>query len=150
MCPCHRAIINLSNPMTYTATSSLSTPHPHSVSNTEQAYRILHLGFTVAPILAGFDKFFNILTDWSQYVPSFISSMLPMSLGVFLAIVGIIEMAAGLLVATRPKVGAYVVAAWLGLIIVNLLILQSFYDVALRDLGLMLGALALARLSADR
>jgi hypothetical protein len=120
------------------------------MSNTEQAYRILHTGFIVAPLLAGLDKFLGLLADWTIYVPQSVANMLPFSTSTFIMIVGVIEMFAGVLVATKPKVGAYVVAAWLGVIILNLLILGNYYDVALRDLGLMLGALALAKLSADR
>lgn len=120
------------------------------MSNTEQAYRILHLGFTVAPILAGLDKFLGLLADWTVYVPQSVANILPFSTSTFMMIVGVIEMFAGVLVATKPKIGAYVVAAWLGVIIINLLILGAYLDVALRDLGLLLGALALAKLSADR
>ena len=136
--------------MATTASHSLHVTRTRSMSNTEQAYRILHLGFTVAPILAGLDKFLGLLADWTVYVPQSVANILPFSTSTFMMIVGVIEMFAGVLVATKPKIGAYVVAAWLGVIIINLLILGAYLDVALRDLGLLLGALALAKLSADR
>ncbi len=110
-----------------------------------QAYRILHIGFTVAPILAGLDKFTNLLADWTQYLAPFIGNIVPAS--TFMAIVGVVEILAGLLVFFKPRIGAYVVAAWLAGIIFNLLLVPGYLDVALRDLGLFLGALALARLS---
>ncbi|HEU4510884.1 MAG TPA: hypothetical protein VFR78_21815 [Pyrinomonadaceae bacterium] len=110
-----------------------------------QAYQILHVGFTVAPIIAGLDKFFNLLVNWEQYLPSFVTNMVG---GHYLMmIVGVIEIVAGLGVAFKPKIFAYVVAAWLLLIIANLLMIPGYFDVALRDFGLALGALALARLS---
>ncbi len=110
-----------------------------------QAYQILHVGFTVAPIVAGLDKFFNLLVNWEQYLPSFVTNMIG---GEYLMmIVGVIEIVAGLGVAFKPKIFAYVVAAWLLLIIANLLMIPGYFDVALRDFGLALGALALARLS---
>lgn len=110
-----------------------------------QAYQILHVGFTVAPIVAGLDKFFNLLVNWEQYLPSFVTNMIG---GEYLMmIVGVVEIIAGLGVAFKPKIFAYVVAAWLLLIIANLLMIPGYFDVALRDFGLALGALALARLS---
>jgi hypothetical protein len=113
-----------------------------------QAYTILLIGFTVAPIIAGLDKFFNVLTNWTQYLSPTASNMLGGSAQQFMYLVGVIEIVAGIGVFLKPKIFAYVVAAWLGLIIVNLLMIPGYFDVALRDLGLMLGALALARLSA--
>jgi uncharacterized membrane protein HdeD (DUF308 family) len=112
-----------------------------------QAFRILQLGFVVAPIVAGVDKFFNWLTNWTQYVAPQITQALSMSARGFMMLVGVVEVAAGVLVLLKPKIGAYVVCAWLLGIIGNLLLLGGFYDVALRDLGLALGALALGRLS---
>jgi hypothetical protein len=112
-----------------------------------QAYRILHLGFIVAPTIAGLDKFFHLLVNWDQDLAPQIARVLPMSAHGFMLLVGVIEMAAGLLVALRPRIGAYVVAAWLGGIVLNLLIHGNYFDIALRDFGLMLGALALGRLS---
>lgn len=114
-----------------------------------QAYRILHFGFVVAPIVAGLDKFTNLLVNWSQYLPSFVSDMFGGSTSAVMMAVGAIEVVAGIGVAFKPRIFAYVVAGWLFLIIVNLLLIPGYFDVALRDLGLMLGALALARLSHD-
>ena len=109
------------------------------------AFRLLKFGFVVAPILAGADKFFNILTQWPKFLAPLIANRVPAE--TFMRAVGVIEVAAGLLVLFRPKLGGYVVAAWLFFIIVDLLAIPGYYDVALRDLGLMLAALALARLS---
>ena len=114
-----------------------------------QAYRILHLGFTVAPIVAGLDKFFNLLVDWDKYLPPFVNSLTGGHGHELMLAVGVIEIVAGLGVAFKPKVFAYVVAAWLLLIVVNLLMIPGYFDVALRDFGLSLGALALARLSQE-
>jgi hypothetical protein len=113
-----------------------------------EAYQILHMGFTVAPIVAGLDKFFNLLVNWEQYLPPFVSNLLGGYGHEMMLVVGVIEIIAGLGVFFKPKVFAYVVSAWLLLIIVNLLMIPGYYDVALRDLGLALAALALARLSA--
>src|SRR5262245_31055786 len=112
-----------------------------------QAYRILHIGFIAAPILAGVDKFFHWLTDWNQYLSPRVTDFLNLSSTTFMRGVGIVEIAAGLFVALKPRIGGYVVAAWLAGIIVNLLLIPGFYDIALRDFGLMLGAIALARLA---
>ena len=112
-----------------------------------QAYRILQFGFTVAPILAGLDKFFNFLVDWDKYLPPFVNKLVGGHGHELMLAVGVIEVVAGLGVAFKPKIFAYVVSVWLLLIIVNLLMIPGYFDVALRDLGLSLGALALARLS---
>jgi hypothetical protein len=116
-------------------------------SSAVEAYRILHLAFTVAPIVAGLDKFFNVLVNWEKYLPSFVNNMVGGHGHELMMAVGVVEIIAGLGVAFKPKIFAYVVAAWLLLIIVNLLMIPGYYDVALRDFGLALGALALARLS---
>jgi hypothetical protein len=112
-----------------------------------QAFRILHLGFVVAPILAGLDKFFDVLVDWDRYLAPVVTDVLPFSAHSIMVAVGVIEIAAGVLVAVRPRIGGYVVAVWLWGIIVNLLVAGDFYDIALRDFGLSLGALALALLA---
>lgn len=114
-----------------------------------QAYQILHFAFTVAPILAGLDKFFHLLTNWDMYLAPWIARMLPVSGHQFMLAVGAIEVIAGLLVAVKPKIGAPVVAAWLLGIILNLVSMGAFFDIALRDLGLALGATALWRLSLE-
>jgi hypothetical protein len=112
-----------------------------------QAFEILHLGFVAAPLLAGADKFTNLLTHWENYLAPAIARLSPFAPRATMQVVGVIEIVAALLVAIRPRLGAYVVAAWLCGIILNLLLLGNYYDVALRDLGLALGALALGRLS---
>jgi hypothetical protein len=112
-----------------------------------QAYRILHVAFVVAPVLAGLDKFFDLLVDWDRYLAPVATDLLPFSAHTIMMVVGVVEIAAGVLVALRPRIGGYVVAAWLWAVIVNLLVLGDYSDIALRDLGLSLGALALARLA---
>ena len=114
-----------------------------------QAYQILRVGFTVAPIVAGLDKFFNLLVNWDQYLPSVVSDMTGGYGHQLMLVVGVIEIVAGLGVWFKPKIFAYVVAAWLLLIIGNLLMIPGYFDVALRDFGLMLASVALARLSKE-
>jgi hypothetical protein len=111
-----------------------------------QAYGILLFAFTIAPIIAGADKFFGILTNWTQYLAPVFPNTLGIDPATFMMIVGAIEIIAGIIVFLKPSVGGYIVSLWLLGIIVNLLLLRNFYDIALRDLGLLLGALALARL----
>ena len=118
------------------------------VSPAYQAFLILRTGFTVAPILAGADKFLGLLVNWDQYLPPVVNNLLGGAGHQFMYAVGVIEIIAGIGVAFKPRIFAYVVAAWLVAIIVNLLLIPGYFDVALRDLGLALGALALARLSA--
>ncbi|NRQ30852.1 hypothetical protein HII36_03225 [Nonomuraea sp. NN258] len=113
-----------------------------------QGFWLLRIGFTVAPILFGLDKFAGMLTDWDQYLAPAIDGIVPGTAHQAMLAVGVIEIVAGLVVAVLPRFGGYLVAAWLGGIIVNLLLLGNFYDVALRDFGLLLGALCLARLAA--
>jgi hypothetical protein len=113
-----------------------------------QAFLLLRIAFTVAPILFGLDKFANVLTDdWTRYLSDTFNSLLPGSAATGMHIVGVVEIAAGLVVALTPRVGGYLVAAWLGGIIVNLLLVGGYGDIALRDFGLMLGALTLTRLA---
>lgn len=114
---------------------------------TYQAFLLLRTVFAVAPILFGLDKFTNVMTDWTTYLAPWIDNIVPGDAVAAMRIVGVIEIAAGLLVAVAPRVGAYVVALWLAGIIVNLLTLPGFYDIALRDFGLLVGALALGRLA---
>jgi len=108
---------------------------------------LLRTVFTIAPIAFGLDKFFNVLVDWPQYLAPWIDDIVPGSGQQAMHAVGAIEIAAGLLVALKPRYGAPLVVAWLGGIIVNLLTYSGYYDIALRDFGLMLGALTLARLA---
>jgi len=112
-----------------------------------QAFMLLRAGFTVAPILFGLDKFLDWLVDWRIYLAPEINDLIPANAHQAMLIVGVVEIVAGVVVALRPKFGGYLVAAWLAAIIVNLLVQADFYDIALRDFGLLLGALALARLA---
>jgi len=129
-----------------TNSTQLSGQH-HGESYARQAFQILRFGFTVAPILAGADKFFHLLCDWDRYLAPVANRILGGRGHEFMLLVGVIEIVAGLGVALKPRWFAYVVAAWLFLIICNLLAIPGYFDVALRDLGLLLGALALGRLS---
>jgi hypothetical protein len=142
-------------PSPATATSALPAPR-RLTDPAYQAFAVLRAGFTVAPIVFGVDKFFNWMTYWPKYLwvgfPHFLGHVAPLH---FMYAVGVIEIVAGLVVAVRPKVGGYVVAAWLAGIMTNLVIASAavgghravFWDIALRDFGLLLGALALARLA---
>jgi uncharacterized membrane protein YphA (DoxX/SURF4 family) len=112
-----------------------------------QAFLLLRTTFVVAPILFGLDKFTNWMTEWTAYLAPWIADLSPWDPAATMKVVGVVEVAAGILVLVAPRIGAYVVAAWLLGIIVNLLSLQDFYDVALRDFGLMMAALALGRLA---
>lgn len=112
-----------------------------------QAFWLLRIGFTVAPIVFGLDKFFHLLVDWDIYLAPRLSDLIPGTTHQAMYLVGVIEIVAGIAVALVPRLGAYVVALWLLGIIVNLLLIPDFYDIALRDFGLLLAALTLARLA---
>jgi uncharacterized membrane protein YphA (DoxX/SURF4 family) len=112
-----------------------------------QAFWLLRIGFTVAPILFGLDKFFHVLVNWDTYLAPEVTDLFNARAHTLMHVVGVIEIVAGLVVLVRPRFGAYLVAAWLAGIIVNLLLMADFYDVALRDFGLLLAALSLARLA---
>ena len=112
-----------------------------------EAFLLLRTLFTVAPIAFGLDKFFGLLTDWEVYLAPWIDDLVPGTAHQAMLLVGVVEIAAGVLVFVAPRLGGYVVALWLAGIIVNLLTLGDFHDVALRDFGLMVAALALARLA---
>src|SRR4051812_33690050 len=127
---------------TTTATTATDLSNP-----LYQAFALLRIGFTVAPILFGLDKFLDWLVDWRIYLAPEFNDLIPGNAHQAMLAIGAIEIVAGLVVAVRPKFGGYLVAAWLSGIIVNLLVQADFYDVALRDFGLLLGALALARLA---
>ena len=134
------------------SSAGITSINSRSVSATRpsyQAYQILRLGFTAAPILAGLDKFFHLLVNWDQYLPGVVNSLTGGHGHQLMLVVGVIEIVAGLGVAFKPRIFAYVVSAWLLLIVANLLMIPGYFDVALRDFGLSLGALALARLSAE-
>jgi hypothetical protein len=113
-----------------------------------QAFWILRVGFTIAPILFGLDKFAGVLTEWEGYLAPEINDLVPGTAHQAMLAVGVIEIIAGIAVAVIPRFGGLLVAAWLGGIILNLLLIGDYYDIALRDFGLLLGALALARLAA--
>lgn len=129
------------------APSSSATPVALN-DRTNQAFLLLRTVFTVAPILFGLDKFFGLLTDWELYLAPWINDIVPGDAHQAMLAVGVVEILAGVLVAIRPAIGGYVVAAWLLGIIVNLVSMGEYLDVALRDFGLLVGALALARLAA--
>jgi hypothetical protein len=138
-------------------TTSMSVPrqstatHPRTADLTDpayQAYLALRTVFTVAPILFGLDKFTNWLIDWPVYLAPWANDISPGSAQDAMYAVGVVEIAAGLVVALAPRFGGWLVAAWLAAIIVNLLTIPGFYDVALRDFGLLVAAVALARLAA--
>jgi hypothetical protein len=114
-----------------------------------QVFLLLRTGFTIAPILFGIDKFFNWTVDWPQYLAPWINDIVPGSAQDFMYFVGVVEIVAGLVVLTVPWIGGFLVAAWLGGIVVNLLTNNppEYYDIALRDFGLFLAALALGRLA---
>ncbi len=130
--------------MTDSAANSLS-PTDNRYNN--QAFPILRFGFTVAPILAGADKFLHLLVNWDQYLPPMVNNPSGGHGHQLMLAVGVIEIVAGIGVFLKPRIFAYVVAAWMLVIILNLLAIPGYFDVALRNLGLMLGALALGRLS---
>ncbi|MEW6100824.1 MAG: MMPL family transporter [Candidatus Omnitrophota bacterium] len=116
---------------------------------TRLAYRLLYIIFVVAPIVAGLDKFFNILADWTIYLSPFAMKMVPLSAQVIMRVVGVVEIAAGIIVAVKPRIGGTIVSLWLLAIVANLLLTQGFYDIALRDLGLSLGAVSLTLLGKE-
>jgi hypothetical protein len=131
-------------------TTSTAGPTTRTSVGAERAFMLLRTVFTIAPIAFGLDKFAQVLSDWDYYLAPWINDMVPGSAHDAMMIVGVVEVIAGVLVALRPRVGAYVVALWLGGIIVDLVTLGDYYDVALRDFGLLVGAVALARLATDR
>jgi hypothetical protein len=128
------------------------TTHPSRVRDTtmdpgRQAFLLLRTVFTIAPVVFGLDKFTNLLTDWPRYLAPWIDDLVPGTAQQAMYAVGVVEVLAGVLVAVAPRFGGWVVAAWLAGIILALLTIPGFYDVALRDFGLLVGAVALARLA---
>ena len=131
--------------MTSRGTASRSgSSDPHDPA--WQAFLLLRIGFTLAPVLFGLDKFFDVLVEWERYLAPEIADLLPGTPAQVMYAVGVVEIVAGLVVAFLPRFGGYLVAGWLAGIIGNLLLLGNYYDVALRDVALLLGALTLARL----
>jgi hypothetical protein len=130
-------------------TTQLSRSHVLTAMDpSRQAYLLLRTVFTVAPIAFGLDKFANLLTDWPAYLAPWIDGIVPGTAQQAMYAVGVVEVVAGIAVAVAPRFGGWLVAAWLGGIVVNLLTIPGFYDVALRDFGLLVAAVALARLAA--
>jgi uncharacterized membrane protein YphA (DoxX/SURF4 family) len=132
--------------------AELSRPHAaeHPATLHDPAYQafwILRIGFVVAPILFGLDKFLEWLVDWERYLAPEINDIIPGNAHQAMLAVGVVEIVAGLVVAIQPRFGGYLVGAWLAGIIVNLLLVGDYYDIALRDFGLLLAALSLARLA---
>ena len=141
--------------MTTTATRPIEMPDSPVASRSPslsdpayQAFWLLRIGFVVAPIVFGLDKFFHVLVDWDRYLAPEFADLFNAQAHTLMYVVGVIEIVAGLVVAVRPRFGGYLVAAWLAGIIFNLLLIADFYDIALRDFGLLLAALTLARLAA--
>lgn len=112
-----------------------------------QSFQLLKYTFGLVPIVAGADKFLNILTNWEQYLNPSMAGLIPFSAATFMMVVGVIEILAGILVLTRPAIGALVVSAWLTLIALTLLVGFNYVDVAVRDLVMAIGALVLAKLA---
>jgi hypothetical protein len=128
-------------------TTHMPRPRMTTVDPAHQAFLLLRTVFTVAPIVFGLDKFANLLTDWPQYLAPWIDDIVPGTAQQAMYAVGVVEVLAGVAVAVAPRFGAWLVAAWLAGIILNLLTIPGFYDIALRDFGLLVGAVALARLA---
>ena len=121
-----------------------------NIQNAENVQRLMRYTYGLVPIVAGLDKFTNILTDWAHYLAPSITTALPFSASTFMAIVGIIEILAGIIVLVRPRIGGYIVMAWLVAIALTLIVGGQYYDVAVRDLVMAIGAFSLARLSVAR
>jgi hypothetical protein len=133
--------------MTVLGANWTAKPAAGSLNPVTQTFWLLRLGFTAAPILFGLDKFTNLMVDWSIYLAPWLDDLIPGSADEFMMLIGVVEIAAGLLVAIKPSIGGLVVAGWLAGIITNLLSIPGYYDIALRDFGLLLAALGLARLA---
>jgi hypothetical protein len=132
-----------------TAAGTESLPATSAMTGSKQAFRILQLGFVVAPVVAGFDKFTHILVDWDKYLAPLVNNLVGGHGHELMLAAGVIEIIAGIGVALKPRIFGYVVSAWLLGIVVNLLLTGQYFDIALRDFGLALGALALVRLGQD-
>lgn len=136
--------------MTSTSAASSRASTDRSRRGADRAFLLLRTVFTVAPVAFGLDKFFGLLTDWEQYLAPWVDRLVPGTAHQAMLAVGVVEIVAGIAVAVAPRIGALLVAGWLAGIIVNLLTMGDYYDVALRDFGLLVGALALAVLAWDR
>ena len=131
-------------------TTSTTTATTRTSVGADRAFLLLRTVFTVAPIAFGLDKFAELLTNWEQYLAPWINDLVPGTAHQAMLAVGVIEVVAGITVALAPRFGALLVAGWLAGIILNLVSMGEYYDVALRDFGLLVGALALAALAFDR
>lgn len=123
---------------------------PVAVSQVDRVISILKWTYGLVPIVAGADKFAHLLTDWNQYLAPVVSDILPFSAGGFMSLVGVIEMVAGLIVLTRPKIGSLVVGCWLLAIAINLIFTGQYYDIAVRDTVMAIGAFSLFMLVKGR
>jgi hypothetical protein len=133
--------------ITHSTPDSLSPAERIKTDPTFQAFWLLRIGFTVAPILFGIDKFAQVLTDWDKYLAPWVNDLVPGTAHQAMYAVGVVEIVAGLAVLLLPRFGGYLVAAWLLGIIVNLVSIGGYGDIAVRDFGLLLAALTLARLA---
>jgi hypothetical protein len=121
-----------------------------TLENTRQVQQLMRYTYGLVPIVAGLDKFTNLLTDWKNYIAPSVNNALPFSASTFMAIVGVIEIMAGIIVLMRPRLGGFIVMAWLIAIALNLLISGHYYDVAVRDLVMAIGAFSLTKLSVGK
>ena len=128
---------------------SSPTAHHYFIPSSYQAYRLLQFVFIAAPIIAGLDKFAHVLVNWNVYLTPLVPAVLGVSPEAFMRVVGVVEIIAGVIVAFNPRIGGAIVGAWLLGIIVNLLTIPGFYDIALRDFGLSMAAFSLAMLSRE-
>jgi hypothetical protein len=133
-----------------TASTMPTTSTTRTSLGADRAFLLLRSVFTIAPIAFGLDKFAELLTDWEQYLAPWVDDLVPGSAHEAMLAVGVIEVVAGITVALAPRMGALLVAGWLAGIIVNLVSMGDYYDIALRDFGLLVGAVALAVLAFDR
>jgi hypothetical protein len=118
-----------------------------TIQRTEKVYQLLKYTYGLVPIVAGADKFANLLTNWKEYMSTSITDLLPFSAVTFMSIVGIIEITAGVLVLWRPRIGAWVVMGWLLAIALSLIMGGHYFDIAVRDVVMAVGAFALAKLA---
>jgi hypothetical protein len=139
-------VTNSTDPATSTTSAVPDVPYVGAA----RAFFLLRTVFTIAPIAFGLDKFFGVLTDWEDYLAPWINDLVPGTAHEAMLLVGVIEIVAGVAVAVAPRFGGLLVAAWLGGIILNLVTMGEYYDVALRDFGLLVAALALSLLAAGR
>lgn len=121
--------------------TNISTDRLHTV------WAVLKYTYAIVPIVAGLDKFTHLLTNWDKYLSPIVAEIIPFSPHTFMLIVGVIEIMAGVLVLIRPRIGGYIVAAWLVGIAINLLTTGEYFDIAVRDLVMAVGAFCLAQLS---